>query len=314
MSKQKVSELLEKIIEIADLKKDKSLRKWVYLELEGYYQSNKYLSKKDIVPQYREVVGEHRDIYGRPLIISDPELYFVNITRLRHSVPELESLAKKNYKLLSIKDLDTCKIIKEHLKVTVSELVFNPASIDGILNSIKQEAFRRAEKYVSRRELMSVEVKNKTQEIGITQDISIPFHFLNSFWNILHPEIVKPSKSRFEANHLADSVEATFKEVNNTVKLIVKDKTGKEFDGADLMNRAFSLHNPIIILGDLSTKTGKDIQKGYMQIFSGAMTGIRNPKAHANIIIDKPRAIHFLFLASLLMFKIDEGNKDTTIK
>ncbi|MBA7577516.1 hypothetical protein ES708_19369 [subsurface metagenome] len=43
-----------------------------------------------------------------------------------------------------------------------------------------------------------------------------------------------------------------------------------------------------------------------MQIFSGAMTGIRNPKAHENITIDSQRAIHFLFLASLLMFKIDE--------
>jgi len=43
-----------------------------------------------------------------------------------------------------------------------------------------------------------------------------------------------------------------------------------------------------------------------MQIFAGAMTGIRNPKAHANIVIDRNRAIHLLFLASLLFFKLDE--------
>jgi len=42
------------------------------------------------------------------------------------------------------------------------------------------------------------------------------------------------------------------------------------------------------------------------RIARGAMTGIRNPKAHENITIDSRRAIHFLFLASLLMFKIDE--------
>jgi len=59
-------------------------------------------------------------------------------------------------------------------------------------------------------------------------------------------------------------------------------------------------------LSDLSTQTGKDIQKGYMQIFSGAMTGIRNPKVHDNIEIDDKRAIHFLFLASLLIEKVDE--------
>ncbi len=107
---------------------------------------------------------------------------------------------------------------------------------------------------------------------------------LNTFWDLLHPEIVKVSKSRFETNHFADSVEAALKEVNNIVKVIVKQRTSKEYDGADLMYKAFSLKKPIIELGDLSTETGKNIQTGYMQIFAGSMTGIRNPKAHEAII------------------------------
>lgn len=132
---------------------------------------------------------------------------------------------------------------------------------------------------------------------------------LLSFWNLLHPKIIEIAKSRFESGHFADSVEAAFKEVNNIVKALVKKETGQEFDGADLMNRAFSLQTPIIRLDDLNTQTGKDVQKGYMQIFSGAMIGIRNPKAHDNITIDERRAIHFLFLASLLMYKIDERSQ-----
>jgi hypothetical protein len=44
-----------------------------------------------------------------------------------------------------------------------------------------------------------------------------------------------------------------------------------------------------------------------MQLFAGSMIGIRNPKAHENVVIDKNRAIHFLFLSSLLMYKIDES-------
>lgn len=91
------------------------------------------------------------------------------------------------------------------------------------------------------------------------------------------------------------------------VKDIVKQKTNEEYDGARLMNKAFTPNNPIVVLGDLSTQTGKDLQIGYMQIFSGAMTGVRNPKAHDNIVIDRKRAIHFLFLASLLMSKIDDS-------
>jgi len=129
---------------------------------------------------------------------------------------------------------------------------------------------------------------------------------LNTFWDLLHPKIVEVSKSRFETNHFADSVEAALKEVNNIVKVLVKRRTNQEYDGADLMYRAFSLKKPIIELNDLSTETGKNIQNGYMQIFAGSMTGIRNPKAHNNITIDSQRAIHFLFLASLLVFKIDE--------
>jgi len=129
---------------------------------------------------------------------------------------------------------------------------------------------------------------------------------LNAFWGLLHPKIIKVSKNRFESKHFADSVEAAFKEINKIVKSIVKQRTNKEFDGSDLMNRAFSPKNPIIVLDDLSTQSGQDAQKGYMQIFSGSMTGIRNPKTHDNVTIDSLKAIHFLFLASLLMFKIDE--------
>jgi len=133
--------------------------------------------------------------------------------------------------------------------------------------------------------------------------------FSKLFWSFLHPGIVEASRSRFESGHLSDSVEASLKLMNKTVKEIVKRKIGQELNGAKLMTRAFSAEKPIIILDDLSTQTGKDIQIGYMQIFSGAMTGIRNPKAHEIIKIDMNRAVHFLFLASLLMFKLDERGK-----
>ena len=126
------------------------------------------------------------------------------------------------------------------------------------------------------------------------------------FWMDIHPKITAISKSRFETEHHADAVEAALKEINSCVKDIVRKKTGKELDGAPLMKTAFSPNNPIIVLDDLSTETGKNIQQGYMEIFAGAMTGIRNPKAHDNIHITENRAKHFIYLASLLMNKIDE--------
>jgi Protein of unknown function (Hypoth_ymh) len=57
----------------------------------------------------------------------------------------------------------------------------------------------------------------------------------------------------------------------------------------------------------MSSTSGRDEQLGYMGISAGAMTDIRNPKAHSNIEIDEKRATHLLYLASLLMYKLDEA-------
>ena len=126
------------------------------------------------------------------------------------------------------------------------------------------------------------------------------------FWSLLHPEIVQHAKPRFEVGQFADSVEAALKHVNAKVKDLVRRKTSKELDGASLMRTAFSPNSPVVTLEDLSTDSGKNIQQGYMDIFAGAMTGIRNPKAHDNVQIDSRRATHMLFLASLLLQIFDE--------
>lgn len=124
-------------------------------------------------------------------------------------------------------------------------------------------------------------------------------------WDILHPRIRSVAKNRFKSGHLADAVEASLKEVNSSVKAIARDEQGAELDGSRLMNRAFSVENPIIRLADTSTESGRSIQQGFMQIFAGAMTGIRNPNAHANLETDRAEAIHLIYLASLLMLKLD---------
>ena len=71
--------------------------------------------------------------------------------------------------------------------------------------------------------------------------------------------------------------------------------------------QAFSDTNPAIGLGDLQTDTGRNMQEGYRFIFAGSMQAIRNPKAHDIVVIDKRRAIHHLFLASLEMYKLDDA-------
>ena len=96
------------------------------------------------------------------------------------------------------------------------------------------------------------------------------------------------------------------KEINGVVKTRNKEHTGKELDGADLMQRTFFPNTPVIAQADLSTESGKNEQQGYMDIFAGTMTRIRNPNAHENVVIEKKKTIHLLHLANLLMYKLDE--------
>ena len=127
----------------------------------------------------------------------------------------------------------------------------------------------------------------------------------SSIWDNIHPQIVSVAKGRFDDSYYADAVEAAFKEVNTRVKGIYKNRTSVEKDGAKLMQSAFSPQNPIIKLGDISTETGTNVQQGYMEMFVGAMIGIRNPKAHSNQTLSKADAIRKLHFASMLMYKLD---------
>ena len=127
----------------------------------------------------------------------------------------------------------------------------------------------------------------------------------DEIWSLIHPLIASVSRSRMEDGYYADAVEAACKSLNTCVREIFKAKTGEELDGARLMQRAFSVDNPIIRISHDDTASGLDTQKGYMQIFSGVMTGIRNPKAHDNQTITREDALRKLILISMLMYKID---------
>jgi uncharacterized protein (TIGR02391 family) len=127
------------------------------------------------------------------------------------------------------------------------------------------------------------------------------------FWSDLHPEITRVSQRLFKDEHYAKSVLTALLEVNDQVKRAYKQRTGQEKDGSDLMKQVFSPKNRVIVLGDLSTRSGQDTQLGFMEIFSGAMTGIRNPNAHENLTLTENEAKHYLFLASLLMKIFKDG-------
>lgn len=142
--------------------------------------------------------------------------------------------------------------------------------------------------------------------------ISIKQPFLNSrseIWNNIHPMIQSVSKSLYENGHYAESAENAFKEINSRVKklFVLKCPNNKVPDGATVMTTVFSDNTPLIEFGERTSESGQNIQKGFMMMLAGAMTGLRNPKAHENLTISEEDAMRQLMFASMLMCKIDEA-------
>jgi uncharacterized protein (TIGR02391 family) len=121
----------------------------------------------------------------------------------------------------------------------------------------------------------------------------------------LHSEIARAASDLYRNGHYANAVEASVKALNALVRL----RSGLEIDGAFLMEHTFSPNKPILQFNDLSDKSDHDEQKGFMMMFSGAVSGLRNPRAHGFIHDDPERALEFIAFVSLLAKLLDEAKR-----
>lgn len=151
---------------------------------------------------------------------------------------------------------------------------------------------------------VSIEQLHAAAYERINEDEVTPEPFdQGGFWALINPKVESEARQRFEVGHYADAVEWALKVVAEEVRR----RTGLTDDGSVLMRQAFSAKKPHLKFEDPIPATQVSLQQGYMEIFAGTMTGIRNPKAHGMVQLDRRRCIHFLFLASLLVDKIDEA-------
>jgi len=117
----------------------------------------------------------------------------------------------------------------------------------------------------------------------------------------LHPKVVTASRALFENEHYAQAIFEAFKAVEN----FVRDKSGLTLYGTNLMERVFNEENPIIKVPEAGYYD-KGVQKGFKHLFIGASQGIRNPKAHEEIIQKDPYiTLHYLGFFSFLLKRID---------
>ena len=137
-------------------------------------------------------------------------------------------------------------------------------------------------------------------------------HLLNSaggkkelgFENLLHPVILENAYQLFRNGHLREAV------LNSVVAVydFIRARTGLTEDGDRLIGQVFSLEDPRLVLSELTSESGQNDQKGFMQIFKKAYQGIRNPKAHslAHDLTDQ-KAVQYLVFASPLARRVDEA-------
>jgi uncharacterized protein (TIGR02391 family) len=118
----------------------------------------------------------------------------------------------------------------------------------------------------------------------------------------LHPNIEKVVSELFLNGHYANAVEDSVKELSEIVRL----KSGLIEDGVPLMQRAFSPKNPILQFNLLKDKSDEDEQKGFMDWFTGTVSGLRNPRAHKIIKDDPEKALEFIAFVSLLAKLLDK--------
>jgi len=122
----------------------------------------------------------------------------------------------------------------------------------------------------------------------------------------LHPTIRRVAQQLFVDGHYASAILEAFKAVNSRVKTYVPDS---RLDGKALMGQVFRLESPAVRLTPLRSVSERDEQEGFMHLFMGAMQGIRNPKAHDEVVQTDPiRTFEYLCLASLLLRRLDDSD------
>ncbi len=121
-----------------------------------------------------------------------------------------------------------------------------------------------------------------------------------------HPKIVNASRALFEDAHYAQAIFEAFKAVEN----FVREKSGLSSYGKNLMATAFNEENPIIKVPEAGY-FDKDVQEGFKFLFMGATQGIRNPKAHKEIVQNDPFiTLEYLGFASFLLKRIGYWEAD----
>ncbi len=122
----------------------------------------------------------------------------------------------------------------------------------------------------------------------------------------LHPAIATACSDTYKNGHYRESVLNASRALVDYVKRISRQNA---LDGSALMSSVFSANKPWLAFNDLTNKTERDEQEGFMHLFMGAVLALRNPRAHA-LFDDSPEmALDYIAFLSMLAKRLDDAKR-----
>lgn len=134
--KRDLSDILLAVIGFAKKTKNIELERWAKLELHGWTEENGMFAT-EFIPEYRSVPILHYDQYGRPLIVRQKDLNFINETRIRSEIREIEGEISKGYDMIYVHNSPMTQDISKSLSVDVINFGFTVSSAKSIIDKVR---------------------------------------------------------------------------------------------------------------------------------------------------------------------------------
>ena len=96
----------------------------------------------------------------------------------------------------------------------------------------------------------------------------------------LEPVLSRPLWAAIERSYQSGQFTAAILDAIHYLGELIREKSGIEGDGAQLIGQAFGGDNPPIKVNKLQTESERNVQKGLEQLLRGLYQAVRNPRSH----------------------------------
>jgi uncharacterized protein (TIGR02391 family) len=221
----------------------------------------------------------------------------------------IEEKANDCLKLLSQGQPDSVKAVAGYLKSDFDDLTKLLKDADPTLKNVERIGdLSRHVKFAEENDFNDMVKSDLPAVLKSAEKLALALegkqrHDWIGFHSLLHPSIEKSSLEQYKAGYLREAV------LNGVIAVfdLIRTRTKLDLDGSKLTGQAFGLENGKLIFSEVESESGRNDQVGFMKIYEGVYTGVRNVKAHSlNHDLDERKAGQYLVMLSLLARRVEE--------